>query len=41
MNLNSKVSETLNKIVEFYKCGNVPAAASLATFPPFDVPFNS
>jgi len=41
MNLNPKVSETLKKIVELFKTGNVPAAISIATFPPFDVPSNS
>lgn len=39
--ISPKVSETLNKIVELFKTGNVPAAISIATFPPFDVPSNS
>jgi len=40
-NLNPKVSETLKKIVELFKSGNVPKSISIATFPPFDVPSNS
>ncbi len=40
-NLNQRVSETLNKIVELFKTGNVPQAISIATFPPFDVPSNA
>lgn len=38
---NFKVSETLKKIVELFKTGNVPKAISIATFPPFDVPSNA
>lgn len=38
MSLNPKVSETLNRIVELFRTGNVPQAISIATFPPFDVP---
>lgn len=38
---NLKVSETLRKIVELFKTGNVPQAISIATFPPFDVPSNA
>ena len=41
MNLSPKVSETLNKIVELFKTGNVPKAIAIATYPPFDVPSNS
>lgn len=41
MNLNPKMSETLNKVVELLKSGDAPAAVIIATFPPFDVPSNS
>jgi antirestriction protein ArdC len=39
--ISPKVSETLNKIVELFKGGDVPKAISIATFPPFDVPSNA
>ncbi|GEM_PF-6266818 len=41
MSLNPKVSDTLNRIVELFRTGNVPQAISIATFPPFDVPSNA
>jgi hypothetical protein len=38
---NPKVSETLNRIVELFRSGNVPKAISIATFPLFEVPSNA
>jgi hypothetical protein len=41
MNLSPQVSETLNRIVELFKKGDVPKAIAIATYPPFIVPSNS
>lgn len=36
--MNDKIKETLNRILELFKSGDIPAAVQYAAFPPFDIP---
>lgn len=36
--MNDKIKDTLAKILELFRSGDIPAAVSYAAFPPFDIP---